>query len=266
MALSSVQFVNNTPKEKIETYKRDAKGFLKLRAAVKIRFNDELSYREYEPHIQKLINQHITTEGEILKVTEMVNIFDKDEREAEVEKISGTAAQADHIASRTIKAINVKMQEDPIYYKKLAELIKETISEYYQKRMSEAEYLKKAKEYEEQFFNGRSDNAPKELANNEVALAFYNFSKAIFDNEELLKTPFHIETSLMIDEIVKNHVYVEGKKIIDWISNDDIIGKINIQLGDKLYELHQKFDLNTDWTKIDELIEEGLKIAKLKYS
>ncbi len=266
MALSSVQFVNNATKEKINTYKRDAKFFLKLRVDVKRRYNDELSYREFEPQIQKLINKHISTEGDILKVTEMVNIFDKDEREAEVEKITGTAAQADHIASRTIKAINVKMQEDPIYYKKLAELIKETITDYYQKRISEAEFLKKAKEHEDSFFNGRSDNAPKELANNEVALAFYNFSKDIFNDESLLKTPFHIETSLTIDEIVKNNVYVEGKKIIDWVSNDDIIGAINIQLGDKLYELHQKFDIDTDWSKIDEMIEEGLKVAKLKYS
>ena len=239
---------------------------MKLRVDVKRRYNDELSYKEFEPQIQKLINKHISTEGEILKVTEMVNIFDKEEREAEIEKITGTAAQADHIASRTIKAINIKMQEDPIYYKKLAELIKETISEYYQKRISEAEYLKKAKELEAEFLNGRSNNAPKELADNEPALAYYNFSNDIFDNEELLKTPFHIETSLTIDSVIKKNIIVDQKQIIDWISNQDILGKINIELGDKLYELHQKFDLDTDWTKIDSLIEECLKIAKVKFS
>ena len=266
MALSSVTFVNNTEDEKIKTYKNDAKFFLKLRVDVKRRYNDELSYKEFEPQIQKLINKHISTEGEILKVTEMVNIFDKEEREAEIEKITGTAAQADHIASRTIKAINVKMQEDPIYYKKLAELIKETISEYYQKRISEAEYLKKAKELEAEFLNGRSNNAPKELADNEPALAYYNFSNDIFNNEELLKTPFHIETSLTIDSVIKQNIIVDQKQIIDWISNQDILGKINIELGDKLYELHQKFDLDTDWTKIDSLIEECLKIAKVKFS
>ena len=266
MALSSVTFVNNTDDEKIKTYKNDAKFFLKLRVDVKRRYNDELSYKEFEPQIQKLINKHISTEGEILKVTEMVNIFDKEEREAEIEKITGTAAQADHIASRTIKAINIKMQEDPIYYKKLAELIKETISEYYQKRISEAEYLKKAKELEAEFLNGRSNNAPKELADNEPALAYYNFSNDIFDNEELLKTPFHIETSLTIDSVIKKNIIVDQKQIIDWNSNQDILGKINIELGDKLYELHQKFDLDTDWTKIDSLIEECLKIAKVKFS
>jgi len=266
MALSSVRFVNDADDEKIATYKNDAKFFLKLRVNVKRRYNDELSYKEFEPQIQKLINKHITTEGEILKVTELVNVFDKEEREAEVEKITGTAAQADHIASRTIKAINLKMQEDPIYYKKLADLIKETISEYYQKRISEAEYLKKAKELEDQFFNGRSESGPSELVNNEAAMAFYNFTKEIFDDVELLKTPFHVDLSLVIDEVVKNNVFVAGKKIIDWISNGDIVGAINIQLGDKLYELHQKFDIATDWEKIDHLIEECVKVAKLKYS
>lgn len=196
----------------------------------------------------------------------MVNIFDKEEREAEIEKIVGTAAQADHIASRTIKAINVKMQEDPIYYKKLAELIKETISDYYHKRISEAEYLMKVKEQENQFFGGRSRNVPEEIAGNELAMSIYDFSKAIFENEELLKTPFHIETSLALDEVVRTNIYVGSKKIIDWVSNDDILGAINIKLGDKLYEIHQKFDVDTDWSKIDHLIEEGLKVAKLKYS
>ena len=48
-------------------------------------------------------------------------------REEEVEKLSSKAAKADHIASRTIRAINVKMNEDPVFYKKLSKLIKNNI-------------------------------------------------------------------------------------------------------------------------------------------
>ncbi|WP_283637066.1 type I restriction endonuclease subunit R [Aquaticitalea lipolytica] len=265
MALSSVDFVNNTPEKKIDMYKKDALFFLKLRVDVKRRYNDDLSYKEFEPQIQKLINKHISTEGEIMKVTELVNIFDKEEREAEIEKITGKAAQADHIASRTIKAINVKMQEDPVYYKKLADLIKETIEEYYLKRISEAEFLKKAKEHEDRFLHGRSDDAPEELANNDAALAFYNFSKSVYEDSELLKTPFHIEVSLAIDNTVKDHIYLNGNKMIEWHSNNDVTGKINIHLGDALYEILRKFDLDTNWKKIDHLIEECMKVAILKY-
>ena len=265
MALSSVEFVNNTAAKKIDMYKKDAQFFLKLRVDVKRRYNDDLSYKEFEPQIQKLINKHISTEGDIMKVTELVNIFDKEEREAEIEKITGKAAQADHIASRTIKAINIKMQEDPVYYKKLADLIKETIEEYYLKRISEAEFLKKAKEHEERFLHGRSDDAPEELANNDAALAFYNFSKSVYEDSELMKTPFHIEVSLAIDNTVKEHIYLNGNKVVEWHKNNDVTGKININLGDALYEILKKYNLDTNWDKIDHLIEKCMKVAILKY-
>lgn len=265
MALSSVDFVTNTAQHIIDTYKKDAKFFLKLRVDVKRRYNDELSFKEFEPQIQKLINKHITTEGEIMKVTELVNIFNKEEREQEVEKITSKAAKADHIASRTIKAINVKMQEDPIYYRKLADLIKETIESYHQKRINEAEYLRQAKENEEKFFNGRSDGAPQELVDNEVALAFYNFSKSIFEDEELLKGKLHIEISLAIDNTIKKHIHLNDIKVIEWHKNQDITGKINIELGDVIYDLFQKYQLDINWDDIDSLIDECLKIAILKY-
>ncbi len=91
-----------------------------------------------------------------------------------VEKIRGTAAQADHIASRTIKAINVKMRENPVYYKKLAELIKETIAAYHQKRIEEAEYLKRAKEQEDKFF---TENIEKLLNDWYKTKAIHHFTK-----------------------------------------------------------------------------------------
>lgn len=265
MALSSVEFVTKTDDAKIDKYKQDAKFFLKLRVDVTRRYNDDISYKEFEPQIQKLINKHISTEGDIMKITELVNIFDKEERDAEVEKITGKAAKADHIASRTVKAINVKMEEDPIYFKKLADLIKETIADYHQKRIDEAEYLRRAKEHEKEFFEGRTKDAPEELAENEVALAFYNFSKSIFESDELAKSKFHIEVSLAIDNTVKEHIYLNDKKIVDWHNNEDITGKINIEVGDALYEIMQKYGLDPEWDKIDEIIEECLKIAILKY-
>jgi type I restriction enzyme R subunit len=265
MALSSLTFVSETDHKKIDKYKQDAKFFLKLRISVTRRYNDDISYKEFEPQIQKLINKHISTEGEIMKITELLNIFDKEEREAEVEKLTSKAAKADHISSRTVKAINVKMEEDPIYYKKLADLIKETIAEYHQKRIDEAEYLRRAKENEDQFFNGRAKDAPEALGDNEVALAFYNFSKAIFEDTTLLESDFHIEVSLAIDNTVKNYIYLNEKKIVDWHTNEDITGKINIATGDALYEIMKKYGLDPEWDKLDKIIEECLKIAILKY-
>lgn len=265
LALSSVTFVSNTDDKKIDRYKMDAKFFLKLRVDVKRRYNDDIAYREYEPQIQNLINKHISTDGEIMKITEPIDIFDKNERQTEVEKIVGKAAQADHIASRTIKAINIKMQEDPIYYTSFADLIRKTIEDYHQKRIDEAEFLKKAKEYDDKFFNGRIDNVPEKLVNNELAIAFYNYSKSLFNDVELLKTDFHIEMGLEMEKIVNDNIYHHNKKIIDWHKNTDITGQINIKLGDIIYDLLTKYNMDTNWDIIDELIEECSKIAIIKY-
>tara|TARA_R110002050_G_scaffold254173_1_gene392647 strand:- start:7893 stop:11156 length:3264 start_codon:yes stop_codon:yes gene_type:complete len=265
LALSTVDFVKNTDINKVNVYKHDAKFFLKLRVDVKRRYNDDISYKEYEPQIQKLINKHISTDGEILKITELVDIFNKEQREAEVEKIVGKAAQADHIASRTIKAINVKMQDDPIYYTKFADLIRQTIQAYHQKRIDEAEYLKRAKQFDKDFFEGRRDDAPKELEGNEVALAFFNYAKSVYPDDQLLNTTFHIEIASTIDHVVKDCLYLDEKKMVDWHKNVDIAGRINIKLSDAIYDLLQKYEIDTNWDSIDLLIEECLKIATHKY-
>ncbi|MDC6350469.1 HsdR family type I site-specific deoxyribonuclease [Zeaxanthinibacter sp. PT1] len=266
VALASVEYVTNTPQDKIDRYKKDARFFLKLRVDVKRRYNDDLSYKEFEPQIQKLINNHISTEGDVLKITGQVDIFNKEAREAEVEKVVGKAAKADHIASRTIKAISMKMEDDPIYYKKLSQLIKETIEAYHQKRIEEAEYLKRARQLEEKFHHGRSDDAPEALKGKEAALAFYNFSKDAFDEPDLLKTDLHEKVSLTVEEVILKKARQNGSMIVGWDEpNKGILGEITIDAGDRVYELLKEHRLDVKWEVIDKLVDDCLKVAVRKF-
>jgi len=268
LALSSFEFISKTPEQQINKYKQDAKFFLGLRISVKRRYFDDLEYKEYEPQVQKLIDKHITTEGEILRITEMVNIFDKEERDREVEKITSKAAKADHIASRTIKAINVKMNEDPVYYKKLSRLIRDTIEDYHQHRISEADYLNKAREYEDQFHNGRQDNVPENLAGNDTGIAIYNLVNEIFKGHLKRAEGAENIAAIMaegIDQVIKSIVFENGKPIIDWVNKSDIEGRIKIDIDDYLFDLKAQQDIELPFDLIDELVEEGLKVAKLKY-
>ncbi|MDN3689661.1 type I restriction endonuclease subunit R [Cyclobacterium jeungdonense] len=268
LALSSFEFISKTPEQQINKYKQDAKFFLGLRIAVKRRYFDDLEYKEYEPQVQKLIDKHITTEGEILRITDLVNIFDKEERDREVEKISSKAAKADHIASRTIKAINVKMKEDTVYYKKLSRLIKDTIDDYHQHRISEADYLNKARAYEDQFHNGRQDNVPENLAGNDTGIAIYNLVTEIFKGHLQGTDGSKNIAAVMaegIDQLVKSIVFENGKPIIDWVNKSDIEGRIKIDIDDYLFDLKAQQDIELPFDLIDELVEESLKVAKLKY-
>lgn len=268
LALSSVEFANNNSEKQIDKYKADAKFFLGLRVSVKRRFFDELDFKEYEAQVQKLIDKHITTDGEVLKITELVNIFDKDEREAEIEKITGKAAKADHIASRTIKAINVKMNDDPVFYKRLSELIKQAVKDFHNQRISEADFLAKAKDYESTFFTGKRENVPAALKDNETAIAYYNLTTEEFKESLATKgnrMDIAVEVALGIDTVIKNNLFENDKQVIDWIKNDDIKGKITIEIDDLLFDLKSKFDIDFGFDHMDVLIADSIKVAESKY-
>ncbi|MDR9442906.1 MAG: HsdR family type I site-specific deoxyribonuclease, partial [Schleiferiaceae bacterium] len=268
LALSSFDFIRNTPEQQVDKYKQDAKFFLGLRVSVKRRYYDDLEYKEYEPQVQKLIDKHITTEGEVLRLTELVNIFDKEKREQEVERLSSKAAKADHITSRTTKAINVKMDEDPVFYRKLSRLIRDVIDDYHQHRISEIEYLNKAKDLEERFLHGQQDNTPANLQGNETGIAVYNLVNEIFKDHlksDAGKPGSAAQMAEGIDEVIKSVVFENGQPIIDWANKSDIEGKIRIKIDDYLFDFQSQNDLQIPLEKIDELVEEVLKVAKRKY-
>jgi type I restriction enzyme, R subunit len=267
LGMASVDF-NNIHNEKIiEKYKKDAKHFLQLRVDVKRRYFDDIDYAEYEKQIQKLIDKHITTDGQILKITGLVNIFDKEQREAEVEKISGKAAKADHIASRTVAAINVKMNEDPVFYKKLSSLIKQAIEDYHQQRIDEVAYLNKAKEYEEQFLTGKQNNVPALIADNTNAIALFNLiTDTLGPNFETIHNSADKQAAIAMEmeASIMQTVTENDAVIIDWQNNNELINQIKISLDDLLYEKQQECGISFSFDQIDTLIDEVIKIAMLK--
>jgi type I restriction enzyme R subunit len=268
LALSSLDFNNSTPEKQIEKYKKDAAFFLALRVSVKRRYMDEADHRDYEAQVQKLIDKHITSNGEVLKITDLVNIFDKEERQAELEKITGKAAKADHIASRTLKAISIRWYDDPVESKRLSELLKMTIEQYHQQRISEAEYLAKAKDFEDTFFNGRRNNVPSSIKDNPTAIAFYNLTSEELKEGLASKTNYMqiaAEISIGIDDVVKANVFENGHPVIDWQKNNDIKGKIRIEIDDLLYDMKNKYELELTFDNLDQLIAECIKVAESKY-
>ena len=262
MALTSVDFEKNTPEAQVKKYKEDLKLFLALREIVRYSYSDDLPYEKYENQVQKLIDKHVSTEGEVLKLTELVNIFDKNHREQEIERLAGTAARADHIATRTIKAINVKMNEDPVYYKKLSQLLRNTIEDYHAQRLSEADFLKKVLQTENEFISGRANDVPESIKNNSPAIAFYH------TGTEILKTNTAISEQIAtgIDLLHRDFLYSGGTLLIDWQNNEDIEGKLRIAIDDFIFDTKTQYSIDLNFDQIDNFIEETIKIAKLKYN
>lgn len=268
LALSSIQFHKDVDEKIIDRYKSDLAMFLKLRSAVVERYSDEIDYKQFEGQIQKLIDTHITTE-KIETITELVNIFDKDKFQQEVENTIGKAAKADKIASRTARHITEKMEEDPAFYKKFSQMLKETIAEYEAKRINEAQYLNRVEEIMNNVLTRTDNDIPVQLRDRDVAKAFYGLTiEALSEKIQdfLILKEVSIQAALHIDDLIRQIVLDNGKPVIDWQFKTNITGKLLIDIGDYLIdEVRDKYNINLSFEEMDKIAADCIDVAKIRY-
>ena len=262
LALSSVDFHKNTEAKTIQRYKDDLAFFIKLRTSVLQRYSDVIDFKQYEGQIQKLIDTHITTE-KVETITELVNIFDKEKFQKEVENTLGKAAKADKIASRTSKHISEKMDEDPAFYKKFSQMLKEAIADYENKRISEAQYLNKVQEIMNNVLSHTDSDIPTLLQNADVAKAFYGITNDELNNKLVdteTRKQISANTALAIDEIIQKLLKV------NWQNEVDIPKKMAHQIGDYLIdEVRDKYNLQMSFEEIDRVAGLCVDVAKIRY-
>lgn len=268
LALSSIQFFKDVDEKTINRYKEDLSMFLRLRIAVVERYSDEIDYKQYEGQIQKLIDTHITTDR-VDKITGLVNIFDKQSFQQELENTIGKAAKADKIASRTAKVISEKMDEDKPFYKKFSQLLKETIAEYEAKRISETEYLNRVQDIMENVLTHSDSDVPETLRNKDVAKTFYGLCLEGLENsvqDKELKKAIATQAAISIDEIIRKAVLDNQSPIIDWQFKSNITGKLQIDIGDYFIdEVRDKYNIPLSFNDIDSIANECIEAAKLRY-
>lgn len=262
MALSSFEFHKKTEEKIINKYKEDLTFFLKLRSAVTQRYSDTIDYRQYEGQIQKLIDTHIQTD-EVKVITDLVNIFDKDNFQKELEKTMGVAAKADIIASRTAKHISEKMEQDPAFYKKFSDMLKDTIKAYMEQRINEMQYLKKVEEIMERVLSRTDSDIPAVLQERDIAKAFYGITKEALSeklkDEEVIKI-VSADIALAADDIILK------LKVVDWQMKVDIPKKMIHLIGDYMIdEVRDKYNIAISFEDIDNIADQIVGVAKVRY-
>ncbi len=265
LALSTREFHDNTDEKTILRYKDDLNMFSKLRNAVRLRYSDTIDYKKYEARIEKLINQHVESD-EVEVITNLVNIFDKENFQKEVDNVIGTAAKADTIATRTAKYIRENMDSDPAFYKKFSQLIKETIELYEQGRLTDNEYLEKMIKYKEDVLNHTDSELPEELEHNNAAKAYYGIAlenyKRLFP--ELPVKEMALATAHAFDDIIRRMVIIEGYVLVDWQAKSDTIGRMKIELEDELIDnIKRKYNVNLAFNEMDVIIDGCVEVAKI---
>ena len=265
LALSTLEFHKQTDEKTIQRYKDDLNMFSKLRTAVQLRYSDTIDYKKYEARIEKLINHHVESDA-VKVITNLVNIFDKEDFQKEVDSVVGTAAKADTIATRTAKYINENMDSDPAFYKKFSQLIKETIELYEQGRLTDNEYLEKMMQYKEDVLNHTDSELPSELEHNNAAKAYFGIAlenyKRLFPDMPVKEMA--LATANAFDEIIRRTVIVDGAVLVDWQSKSDTIGRMKIELEDELIDnIKRKYNTNFPFSEMDIIIDGCVDVAKI---
>ncbi|SOC17329.1 type I restriction endonuclease subunit R [Rhodobacter maris] len=211
ISLSSDKLFDVFDEAKVDALKRDWKQFSELKRSVQLRYQETVDVREFEPKIQRLLDDHVVAMPASV-IIEMVNINDPDALKAVVEETGvSEASKADRIASATRRAITEKLDEDPTFYKRFSELLEETIRAYREKRLSEREYLKSVVDLASKVARkDRGRDVPESIRGDEDAQAFFGVlvgQLKTADNEPLADGETAAIANAIID-IVKSHLIV----------------------------------------------------------
>ncbi|WP_310487087.1 HsdR family type I site-specific deoxyribonuclease [Chamaesiphon sp. VAR_69_metabat_338] len=254
LALSNAPFQADTPEPTKQRYLQDLKSWIVLRDLVKIRYGEKVDYSEYSDQVRRMVEKEIGA-SEFITIIEPVDIFDLDRSNAEIESIVGTAAQADAIAARIKKVAIERMEEDPVLYLRLSQLIQTAIDDHRAKRLSDIGYLQKMQSAMEMARSGGANTVPAPLQTRPQSRAFYNVFQdkldSNIDNSEVL-----VLLSIGIEDIITKH------KIRDWQHNQDIQKQMMNEIDDLVHDLKKTHNLFIPWGDLDELIAKILKIAE----
>ena len=263
MAISTIKWVEKTPMDQQETYRKDFQYFTDLRRDVTRRFSDTIDFGAYQKQIQRLINQHVSA-GEAEIRVELVDIRNKEAFEAEVEKTVGIRAKADMITSRTSKYITEKMEEDPAFFKKLSEMLQDIVDEMHARwdHLSESAkkmYLEKIKEVMEGALSRKEGELPDDLIDDPLVKAIYHMllDKCGTDVlEQVAEVPgadWLVTVSNAIYQSIMQH------KKVDWKKRFDVQSEMKREIDEVIYAHRQHYGA----IQLDEVVvvEEALQLA-----
>lgn len=264
ISLSSDKLFDVFDEARIDALKRDWKQFSELKRSVQLRYQETVDVREFEPKIQKLLDDHVVAMP-AETIIEVVNINDPDALKAVIEETGvSEASKADRIASATRRAITEKMDEDPTFYKRFSELLEETIRAYREKRLSEREYLNSVVDLASKVARkDRGRDVPESIRGDEDAQAFFG----VLDGQLKTKGDESVTgvevaaISQQIIDIIKSHL------IVDIWSNEVAQNNLRNAIDDYFFDvLRDEKDIDLPVEVLDDLELKIMDLARARFA
>lgn len=262
-ALSSHEFYKIFSDKRVEYFIKEFKFYNSLRISLQQRYAEKIDYREYEKRIRKLLDTYVGAAG-MDQIAGPIDIFNEQVFKQEVERVTGSvASKADAIAYSMKRVISEKMGEDPVYYKRFSELIDESIQDFIQKRVSEAQYLATQLGIREQLIKGNVDGTPQVLQSNSEARAFYGILRERIGKEGD-KPDTKLEAGLAKSGLDVAAI-ISSLVIRDWKKNEDVKKKMMNDIEDYLLKESVVWGISLSFDKLDDILDDFINVAKNVY-
>ncbi len=263
ISMSSEKLLDVFDDIKIREFKNDYKQFSELKRSVQLRFQETVSIREFEPKIQKLLDDHVVALP-AETIIEAVNINDPDALRKVVEDSAvSNASRADRIASATRKVISERLEEDPSFYRRFSEMLDETIRQYRERRLSERDYLQSIVDIATKIAKkDRGGALPESIRDDDDSQAFYGLLKASLSqlNDLRLSDTAIAEIACSIIDIIKQH------HIVGVWSNDIAQNRMRNAIDDFFFDvLRDERDLDLSLEMVDDLEQRIMGLARVRF-
>ena len=263
IALSSEKIHDIFDEDGIRAMKRDWKQFSELRRSVRLRYQEAVDIKDFEPKIRQLLDDHVAAMP-AKTVVELVDIHDSGALKAVADETGvSDASKADRIASATRRAITENMEMDPAFYERFSKLIEATIRDYREKRLSEKDYLDEITDIAARVARTERDSdLPGALRGNNDGAAFFGiFNGALFGPDGApADADCTAEVALDMVRIIKDHV------VVDMWSNETVQNDIRNAVDDYFYDVlpgEKGIDLTEG--QMDDLLREIMKLARARF-
>ena len=131
------------------------------------------------------------------------------------------------------------------------------------------EYLKQVTGIKDHVLTRTGSDIRDALKARVVDQAFYGITLEKFKTkieDEALAKDIATTSGIGIDDIIQASVLDGGKAKVDWQNKSDLIGQLEIAIGDFLMdEIRDKYGISLSFGEINELAEKYIDIAKIRY-
>src|SRR5262249_3576399 len=147
-------------------------------------------------------------------------------------------------------------------FKRISELIEQSIAEHKAQRLSDLEFLERMLEAREQVVRPKRDDVPDQIKKNDTAIAFFHLLERELQEVSGGKDAMR---AIATDAAAAFARIIEAHKVVNWIQREDVQNIMRNELDDYLFDVvRDKKGVALTENSIDEIVDGVLVIARAR--